>query len=132
VGLDLSEQNVKYLRETFVDPRISFIHGDAESAVPDGEFDLAISSLVFKHIFPSFERALANIASRLNAGGLACFDLIEGDARYFEQWDEVTYIRHYSRPEISAILERCGLTLVAFDEVAHDAEHRRLLVVARK
>jgi hypothetical protein len=44
----------------------------------------------------------------------------------------VTYIRYYTKEELVDILERSSLQLVAFDEVLHDADHPRLVVVARK
>ena len=130
-GLDISEQNVAYLTGQFTDPRIGFIYGDAETAPLPQTFDVVISSLVLKHIFPSFEKALTNVSSYLNPGAIVVFDVIEGRKQFFED-DEVTYIRYYTRDELAGIVERSGLTLVAFDEVLHDADHPRLLVVARK
>lgn len=69
-------------------------------------------------------------AAQANPGCLFLFDLMEGVASVFEG-DGVTYIRHYTRPKVSELLADAGLALVAFDEVRHDAEHTRLLVVAR-
>lgn len=130
IGLDLSETNVAHLHGAFDDARVDFRHGDAESAELGTGVDTVVSSLTFKHMFPSFEGLLANVARQVNPGGIVLFDLIEGDRRYFED-DEVTYIRHYGRSEVAQILERCGLELVAFDEVRHHPELVRLLVVAR-
>jgi len=130
-GLDISPKNVAYLTEQFTDPRIGFIHGDAESVSLPQQFDIVISSLVLKHIFPSFEKALTNVSAYLNPGSIVVFDVIEGQKQFFED-DEVTYIRYYTKEELVDILERSSLQLVAFDEVLHDADHPRLLVVARK
>ena len=94
-------------------------------------FDAIVSSLTFKHLYPSFEQTLRNMAVQMDAGGVAIFDLIEGHRRYFED-DGVTYIRWYERPEIEAILGRCGLEPAAFDQVHHLETLSRLLVVARK
>lgn len=129
VGLDLSAEHVRHLSREFPDPRIEFIEGDAESARLDTPVDTVISSLTFKHIYPSFELALRNIAGQLSERGLVLFDLIEGSRRYFER-DEITYIREYSREEVRKLLARAPLELVGFDTVAHDPEHVRLLVVA--
>jgi len=60
-----------------------------------------------------------------------CFDLLEGNRTIFEQ-DKVTYIKWYTRDEVKSIVNRIPLQLVSFDEVRHDPEHQRLLVVARK
>ena len=131
-GVDLSAKNVQMLQTTFQDPRMSFVQGDILQAPPPGTgFDVVVSSLVFKHLFPSFEKPLAHVAAALNPGAMVFIDLIEGRTRYFED-DDVTYLRHYSRDEIADIVGRAGLTLVGFDEVLHDADHPRLLFIARK
>jgi SAM-dependent methyltransferase len=129
VGLDLSAENVRHLSRQFPDPRIEFVQGDAESARLDTPVDTVISSLTFKHLYPSFELALRNIAGQLSERGLVLFDLIEGSGRNFES-DEVTYVRKYSRKEVRKLLARVALELVRFDTVAHDRDHVRLLVVA--
>src|SRR5262245_1669487 len=113
VAVDLSETNVTHLREVVTDPRFEFACGDAQTVALDESFDTAFSSLMFKHIYPSFFRALENVRAHLNPGGRVMFDLIEGDREYFEQ-DDVTFIRHYSRDEVQAMLEEAGLALVAF------------------
>lgn len=130
-GLDISEKNVAHLSGEFSDSRVGFIYGDAESASLPQKFDVVISSLVLKHLFPSFEKALTNVSASLNPGAIVVFDVIEGRKQFFED-DEVTYIRYYAKDELTEILERSGLQLVAFDEVLHDADHPRLLVVAKK
>jgi len=129
VGLDLSAENVQHLSREFPDPRVEFVEGDAESARVDTPVDTVISSLTFKHIYPSFEVALRNVARQLSERGLVLFDLIEGTRRYFH-WDEITYVREYSREDVEDLLARTPLELVGFDTVAHDRQHVRLLVVA--
>ena len=131
IGVDLSRENLDELRERFPQANVAFVHGDVETINVDEPVDSVISSLTFKHLFPSFEEALRNLGQQLRPGGLAVFDLIEGHRRYFEE-DGVTYIRWYTRPEIEAILASTGFGLVAFDEVRHLPDHTRLLVVARK
>jgi 2-polyprenyl-3-methyl-5-hydroxy-6-metoxy-1,4-benzoquinol methylase len=131
MGIDISSENIKYLKENFSSPKISFLYGDAETKSLDDSFDVVLSSLVLKHLFPSFERALRNISNYLNPECMVFFDLIEGKERYFER-DGVTYIRHYSKAEILEIVEHSSLDIVAFDEVQHDPDHRRLVVVAKK
>lgn len=131
LGVDISSKNVAYLRKEFPDPRLQFVQGDIEEYKVEGPFDLVISSLVLKHLFPSFEAALRNIAPAVTATGLFIFDLVEGERTFFET-DDVTYVRQYTQQEVAEILERTGLLLVAFDKVWHDARQVRLLVVARK
>lgn len=129
VAVDISLDNVKYLQETFPIERVSFIHGDIENISFDDRFDVMLSSLTFKHLFPSFEQALSNVVQYMNPGGLVFFDLIEGDKKYFEK-DSVTYIRWYTRADVLEILGNVSLDLVAFDHVQHDPGISRLLVVA--
>jgi SAM-dependent methyltransferase len=131
VGVDLSEDNVAHLRERFQKETVRFICADVETVDLEEGVDSVLSSLTFKHLFPSFEAGLTNLARQLRPGGTVLFDLIEGQRRYFEE-DGVTYIRWYSRPEVEEILGRAGLEPVAFDEVRHLPELTRLLVVARK
>ena len=131
LGLDISAVNIEHLQGRFVDPRVGFVLGDAESAELETGYDLLVSSLVFKHLYPTFEATLRHCARALNPGALACFDLIEGDHSLFET-DGVTYIKCYTRPQVEAILQRAGFDLVAFDIVKHDPDHERLLTVARR
>ncbi|MGH2951670.1 MAG: class I SAM-dependent methyltransferase [Solirubrobacterales bacterium] len=131
VGVDLSAENVAFLGGRFPDDRIRFVEADVERVSLDQPVDTMLSSLTFKHLFPSFEAALGNLAPQLRPGGLVAFDLIEGERRYFED-DGVTYIRWYTREEIDEIVARAGLERVAFDEVQHHPDITRLLVVARR
>lgn len=80
VGVDISARNITYLKETFKADNIYFIQGDIESIVLEDRFDVAFSSLTFKHLFPNFEKALANISSHMNGGGryfLTCWRAIK-------------------------------------------------------
>ena len=131
LGVDLSAENVAHLTESFGTDAISFVNADIENVELDREVSLVISSLTLKHIYPSFERALANVAQFVRSGGRFVIDLIEGDRLYWEH-DRATYIRHYSREEVREILERIGLTDVSFDEVEHSPGRTRLLVVATR
>jgi SAM-dependent methyltransferase len=130
IGLDLSARNVEHLRREVDDPRVEILHGDAETVSLDHEVDTVLSFLTFKHLYPSFEPALANLARHLRPGGQVIFDLIEGGRSYFHR-DQVTFIREYSRSEVTEILGRLSLEPVAFDRVEHAPGRERLLIVAR-
>lgn len=131
VGLDLSAANVAALEDELGGPRVRFLHGDVEEQDLGADADLVYSSLVFKHLYPSCERALAHLARHTRPGGRLIFDLIEGEGEGFEP-DGVTFIRRYRRGEIPPMLERTAWRLVTFDTVVHDSEHPRLLVVAER
>jgi SAM-dependent methyltransferase len=130
IGVDLSSDNIAHLRERFPRNDVRFVQADVETVTIDQPVDAVLSSLTFKHFFPSFQPALQNLRPQLAPGGVLVFDLIEGERRYFED-DQVTYIRWYTKPEIEEILGAAGLDLVVFDEVRHLPELVRLLVVAR-
>lgn len=130
-GLDISENNVRFLRQAYGSESIGFIQADAETCALDIGYDVYLSSLTMKHLFPTFERALANIARFANEGCMFFFDLIEGEEKYFEL-DKATYIKAYTRDEVDRILESVRLKRLSFDTVAHDPEYTRLLVVAEK
>jgi SAM-dependent methyltransferase len=131
VALDISEANVSHLRREFTDERVEIVCGDAETASLPAEADALVSFLTFKHFYPSFEPALANLVPQLSAGAVVVFDLLEGGRRHF-QVDDVTYVREYSRDEVPEILARTSLVPVALDEVVHAPGRARLLVVARR
>jgi SAM-dependent methyltransferase len=136
--IDLSENNIAYLSSEFSAPGVTTVVGDAESVQLDERFDLVMSSLTFKHLFPDFALALKNSAAHLEGAGWIFFDLIEStlvdrvsrSTRYFQ--NESTYLRRYTRREVGEILEALALDLVAFDKVSHDPDNQRMLVVARK
>jgi ubiquinone/menaquinone biosynthesis C-methylase UbiE len=130
-GVDLSAENVAYLQKRYDDPRVSFVQAEVETVRLETAPDSVVSSLTFKHLFPSFEAALANLTPQLVPGATLTFDLIEGEGSYFED-DGVTYIRWYSKTEVEEILRRCGLEPAGFDEVRHLPELTRMLVLARK
>ena len=135
LALDLSESNVSHLRGEFAgdggDGRVEVVQGNVETVDLDGPIDTVLSSLTLKHLYPSFEAALGNIQPHLSDGGLVIFDLIEGRKPHaLVERDNVTYIRKYTRDEVTEILDRVGLELVAFDEVEHAPDFTRLLVVA--
>jgi SAM-dependent methyltransferase len=129
-GLDLSEENVRHLRARFDDPRIEIVHGDVESFSLAEPVDAVISFLTFKHIYPSFQAALANLAGQLEPGGQVVFDLIEGGREYFHR-DQVTFMREYTREEVAGIVAAAGLELATIDRVIHAPGRERMLIVAR-
>ncbi len=130
-GLDLSEKNVAHLTSKFSADRTRFLQGDAMDADLDEPWDLLVSSLTIKHIYPSFEPALENLLRFAAPEALIIVDLIEGSGSMFED-NQVTYIRRYSKPELTEMMERLGLKDVAFDSVVHAKGYERLLLIARR
>jgi len=128
MGLDISSSNVDYLQKKFRHPNIEFVYGDAENFKFDRKFDVIFSSLTFKHIYPTFENALANLKQYLD--GTIYFDLIEGNLAFLEKDD--AYIKLYTKKEVIEILNRCNLRLERFDKVVHAPSFTRMLVIAYK
>ena len=56
---------------------------------------------------------------------------VVGERAFFEP-DGVTYIRWYTREEITEIFHRAGLDVTTFDEVRHHPDVSRLLAVGSK
>ena len=106
-GLDISEQNVEYLREQFPQPAVHFIQADVEVASFPFQFDVGFSSLVFKHLYPSFEAVLRNCSRYMSPHGQLIFDLIEGDQRRWKS-EGKSYVRRYRRDEVLEILGKVG------------------------
>ncbi|MGZ3861707.1 MAG: class I SAM-dependent methyltransferase [Bacteroidia bacterium] len=131
IGVDISKDVTEYLTKQFGAKNIEFYTADVEKVDLKTKVDVIISSLTFKHLYPSFEPAILNLNEYLNEGGLYIFDLMEGEGQLFEN-DGKTYIHKYTQKDVKVILDRCNLELVKFDEVKHDEEHTRMLVVARK
>ena len=129
IGVDLSEENVRHLRAEFADPRIEIVHGDAESVEFDEPIDSVLSFLTFKHIYPSFAAALANLGRQLRPGGTIAFDLLEGSRQYFHR-DEHTFMREYTSAEAAELVAGAGLELRAIDQVEHAPGRTRMLIVA--
>ena len=131
-GVDLSSETVRSFNEAPPHPAARAVEGNADTVALGETFHTMLSSLTLKHVYPTCELALANVARHMEPGGVAVFDLIEGQRRFFERGDGVTYIRHYTRDELSEMVPRAGLRIETFGHVDHDDDpaHRRLLVVA--
>ena len=130
-AIDISSKNVEYLREHFQREDVQIVLGDVEKVSFNTRFDVVYSSLTFKHLYPSFEKALRNVTNFANPGCMFFFDLMEGERRGFES-DGTTYSRWYTRSEILEILSRTAIEFVAFDQVRHAPGYSRLLVIARQ
>ena len=129
VGSRSVPKNVATLTEKY--PQAEFIHADIE-LVELEPFDMAFSSLVFKHLYPDFGAAVRNIPLRI--GGKLVFDLIEGRKELFTPGTD-TFIRHYSREEIERLVSGAGLAVLRYEEVEHvegEPEWNRLLVCCIK
>ena len=129
-GVDLSAENISYLKKTFTTPNVHFICGNAEDMQLGITFDMVISSLTFKHIFPTFEKVLYNVSTHMKKGSMIFFDLIEGNLAIFEE--DGTYMKFYSKSQIKDILQHSRLELVDFDNVTHSPGRSRLLVIAKR
>ncbi|MGH6838133.1 MAG: class I SAM-dependent methyltransferase [Methylocella sp.] len=119
VGLDLSSSRISRLSAQFGAPHIKFIVGDCDSYIPDGLFDIILSSSTFEHIFPSVQQSLRNIYSCLKPKGMAFIDFISADdslgisrAHFESEAAGGAFIRIYSRDEIHALFAAADLKIV--------------------
>lgn len=122
VGLDLSASRVEQLTARFGNSSTRFSVGNIDSYMPDGLFDLVISSATFEHIFPSVRRSLQNTYAALRQHGMAFIDFISTDEHlsisraYFEGEVGGAFIRIYSRDELQAFFAAAGFEVV---EIMH-------------
>jgi SAM-dependent methyltransferase len=49
-GVDLSPENIRIARERFAHPRVTYIHGDALTDLPEGEYETIVLSNVLEHL----------------------------------------------------------------------------------
>lgn len=131
-GVDISQRNVAHLSAKFATDRIGFQHADVETCRLAAPFDVFISSLTMKHLFPTFEAALRNLSQQAKPGAMYCFDLIEGDQPSLFERDQVTYVKEYTQQEVGELLERIGIQPLGFDSVEHEPGRSRMLVIARQ
>jgi ubiquinone/menaquinone biosynthesis C-methylase UbiE len=97
-GLDFNAQGVAFCKKRHNLPGLDFVHGDAENMPFDDESFDAVVNVEASHIYPHFERFLAEVARVLRPGGhflYADFRNREG----FPAWD--------------AALASCGLRTVS-------------------
>lgn len=142
IGLDISEHWVRELADEFRDNKnIAFVRGDASQAdalFAGRRFDVIVSMLTWKHLYPDFKAAARASRPLLTENGRLIFDLPETNLAWpappnlesgtFEETG--TFTRTYTRREVELLLDDAGLSIVAFDEIEHAPGKRRLLIIA--
>jgi SAM-dependent methyltransferase len=143
-AVDLSPQRSRELRQAY--PEARFLWGDIESVKdiePLGQFDVIVSTLVFKRLCPTFQLAATVCRSALAPGGKLIFDVPETGVDWpateeaqigsFESgWGFGAFSKSYRQDEIRELLDAAGFAEVRFDCIVHDGDKRRLLVVATR
>ncbi|HEU0191761.1 MAG TPA: class I SAM-dependent methyltransferase [Mycobacterium sp.] len=86
-GLDFNAAGVEFCQGRHKLPGLDFVHGDAENLpFPDASFD-AVVNVEASHIYPHFERFLAEVARVLRPGGHFLYaDFRNRDA--FGAWEQ--------------------------------------------
>lgn len=77
LGVELSTPNYEWLKGRFQSPRIHFSNSSVDSVTLDRTFDVCLSSLTFKHFYPTFDTAITNLSKQAGQSGQLIFDLIE-------------------------------------------------------
>ena len=67
-AVDISPEMLRVARQKFPEPAVRFILGDAETAVPDCDFDAIVIYNALPH-FPDAERLIASLSTHLRTGG---------------------------------------------------------------
>jgi SAM-dependent methyltransferase len=69
VGVDVSEECVRYARQRYLSPGIQFLEGDGMTFVPAGGCDVIVSLETIEHV-PDANGFVAHLASLLAPGGI--------------------------------------------------------------
>jgi ubiquinone/menaquinone biosynthesis C-methylase UbiE len=113
IGLDLSSNNIDWCRTTYEEnPKLEFVLGNAETFVDDAtlaaeSIDLIIS-VDSAHLYPHFDRFLAQCAKALKVGGRLCIS-------DFMQSEKV--------PPRELQMADCGLAIVQREETTKNILH---------
>lgn len=77
-GIDRSAENCAALEREFAgEPRVRILCGDLTAMELPEPFDLMLSSLTLKHLYPTFVPGLRNLARHSKADATFVFDLLE-------------------------------------------------------
>ncbi len=121
LGVDISPQNVPFLREKFGregERPVRFENADFfefEPPAPHGRpFDTIISAAVFLHLYPSVEPAMKRCRALLRDGGRLCFDVPGGRERYVDI-SRQNFVRSYTPEELKAIADAAGYSSCTVD-----------------
>src|SRR6266516_785600 len=126
-GIELSPYRAKLLCGLFPQSRIQFFEGDARERVAE-DADVVLSSGTFEHLYPDFLSALKNL--RLRPGGWVMIDFIYSEQSTEREDSHESWVREYTRSELDAMFEACGLKVEAIERVQFAPETPRFLVVA--
>jgi SAM-dependent methyltransferase len=117
-GVDLSPARVLQLtREFGSDPRLKFAGGDVNTWRANGPIEVVLCSSTFEHLYPDCRQALMNMRSQLAEGASLFIDFIKSERAYGSfDVDARTYIRWYSREELSSLFSACGYIVKGIEE----------------
>lgn len=68
-GMDISEKMIAVAAGKFIDPRVSFLHADAETAYFDRLYDYCVIYNAFPH-FPNPKAVIDNLSACIRKGGI--------------------------------------------------------------
>lgn len=150
IGIDISKQNIQFLRKKLENEKIKFKQGDFAKVELDETYDVVISSAVLKHQYPTFAPSLKNIQKFVNNNGIFFIDLRENIDNNSSQksiekllkfgphksnWDMSTntFVGFYTKGEVNMVLNELSQKLIVFDHVTHDENMgARLVVISKK
>jgi hypothetical protein len=110
-AVDLSVERVAKLCHEFQFPNVRVFRGDIDTWESDQSYDVVLCSGTFEHLHPDCRNALKNIRRQMAPRGQLFIDFIfaEYATRGFEP--DGTYVRIYTRDELSSMFTECGFTV---------------------
>ena len=117
VGIDLDAENIAEASRRFVDPRLTFVTGDATRGLPEGGFDVVVASNVIEHIERRVELYRAVQERARPSRWLVRVPMIDRD------W-QVPLRRELGLPYLSDPTHHIEYTRESFEREVHDAGFR--------
>ena len=138
IGIDLSQTRVMKLTEEFgTDRRFIFVLGDVNTWTANGQIDVVLCSSTFEHLYPDCRQALSNLRPQLAEGATLFIDFIKSDRAGGKfDIDGRTYIRYYTREELSSVFAACAYILKGIEEcrlgIGANGPIDRFVVIAQR
>lgn len=132
--VDINRDNCKFLSEKFGDDdRVRIVCQDVNELELPEKFDVGISTLTFKHLYPDFSKALTQIAKYMKHDGIFVFDLLPPSSnKRIHENGLVSVVNVYSEQSFQDLVSLSGFEIDAVGTVNYEHGRIRNLYRLRK